>query len=237
MDSSAWPASLAGQTILVAEDEALISFDIEALLSEAGANVVTVEDQRQGLLTAIGDRLTAAVLGAKLGDDSIDPICDCLADRSIPFLFLTGDSGKNVRKLTAAPIRSRPFDGRVLIDDLVWLLVTGGGALDLDDTNHIDLIIFGAQTRLQRQERIVEELKRERRDLRDANELLRIMRESLQLLQRHRRRLRADADEISSDQKGCGDLRGPPRTADRDAQQRTSLTRALPLRPSRAAPT
>ena len=138
MDSSAWPAPLAGQTILVAADEALISFDIEALLSEAGASVVTVEDQRQGLLAAIGDRLTAAVLGDKLGGDSIDPIRDCLARRSIPFL-LTAVSGKHVAEGAAAPILTQPFDGRALIDDLVRLLVTGGDVLDLDDTTHIDL--------------------------------------------------------------------------------------------------
>ena len=105
MDSSAWPAPLAGQTILVAEEEALISFDIEASLHEAGANVVTVQDQRQGLLAAIGDRLTAAVLADKLGDDPIDPICDCLARRSIPFLFLAGDSDKHAKKWAPAPIR------------------------------------------------------------------------------------------------------------------------------------
>src|SRR4249919_3357693 len=115
MDSSAWPAPLAGQTILVAEEEALISFDIEASLHEAGANVVTVQDQRQGLLAAIGDRLTAAVLADKLGDDPIDPICDCLARRSIPFLFLAGDSDKHAQKWAPAPIRSKPFDGRAFI--------------------------------------------------------------------------------------------------------------------------
>ena len=196
MDSSAWPAPLAGQTILVAEDEALISFDIEALLNEAGANVVTVKDQRQGLLAAIGDRLTAAVLADKVGDDSIDPICDCLARRSIPFLFLTGDSDKHAQKWAPAPILSKPFDGRVLIDDVVRLLVTGGDTLDLDDTTRIDLIIFGAQTRLQRQEGIVGELTSGQHDLRNAEGLLRIMRESLELLQRHRGRLMAGAEEV-----------------------------------------
>ena len=194
MDSSAWPAPLAGQTILVAEDEALVAFEIEALLSEAGANVVTAKDQHQGLLAAIGDRLTAAVLGDKLGDDSINPICDCLARRSIPFL-LTADSGKRVQKGAAAPILSRPVDGRVLVNDLVRLLITGGDTLDLDDTARIDLNIFGAQTRLQRQEDIVAELTIGQHDLRDADGLLRIMRESLELLQRHRRRLTADAGE------------------------------------------
>jgi DNA-binding response OmpR family regulator len=196
MDSSAWPAPLAGQTILVAEEEASVSFNIEAQLIEAGANVVTVKDQRQGLLAAIGDRLTAAVLGDKLGDDPIDPICDCLASRSIPFLFLTGDSDKHAQKWAPAPIVSKPFDGRVLIDDLVRLLVTGGEMLDLDDTTRIDRIIFGAQTRLQRQEDIVGELTCAQHNLRNADGLLRIMRESLELLQRHRGRLMAGAEEI-----------------------------------------
>ena len=187
MDSSAWPAPLAGQTILVAEDEALISFDIKTLLSDAGASVVTVEDQRQGLLAAIGDRLTAAVLGDKLGHDSIDPIRDCLAQRSIPFLS-TANSANHVQNWA-------PFDRRELVDDLVRLLVTGGDVLDLDDTTRIDLIIIGAQTRLQRQERIVEELTCVQEDLRNADSLLRIMRESLELLQTHRRRLTATAGE------------------------------------------
>ena len=187
MDSSGWPAPLAGQTILVAEDEALLSLDIETLLSDAGANVVTVEDQRQGLLAAISDRLTAAVLGDKLGDDSIGPILDCLARRSIPFLLTVGN-GNHVQNWA-------PFDRRDLVDDLVRLLVTGGDVLDLDDTTRIDLIIIGAQTRLQRQERIVEELTCGQEGLRNADSLLQIMRESLELLQTHRRRLTATAGE------------------------------------------
>ena len=171
----------------------MISSDIEALLLEAGANVVTVEDQRQGLLAAIGDRLTAAVLGDKLGGDSIDPIRECLTRRSIPFL-LTAVSGKHVAEGAAAPILSQPFDGRALIDDLVRLLVTGGDVLDLDDTTHIDLIIFGAQTRLQRQERIVGERTCGQQDLGSAEGLRRTMRVSLELLQVHRRRLTAHGE-------------------------------------------
>ena len=100
----------------------------------------------------MSDRLTAAVLDTKLGDESVDPICDCLSRHSIPFIFLTADSGSEGQKWAAAPILSKPLDGPLLISHLVRLLVTGGDTLDLDDTTRIDLIIFGAETRLQRQE-------------------------------------------------------------------------------------
>ena len=191
MDSSGWPAPLAGQTILVGEYEPLISFDIESVLTEAGATVVTATDQRQGLMGTLSDRLTAAVLDTTLGDESVDPICEYLSRHSIPFIFLTADSGSERRKWAAAPILSQPIDGALLVSHLVRVLVTGGDALDLDDTTRIDLIIFGAETRLQRQERIVDGLAPVERDLRNAERLLQIMRESLELLQAHRRRLTA----------------------------------------------
>jgi CheY-like chemotaxis protein len=144
MDRSAWLAPLAGQTILVVEDEAFISLDIETMLKEAGANVVTARDQRVGLLAADGANLTAAVLDVRLGPDSVDPICERLARRCVPFLFLTGDSGLAV----------------------------------------------------QRQESLVGDLTRREQDPRSADGLLRIMRESLDLLHVHRQRLAIGVGEV-----------------------------------------
>ena len=189
MENSAWPAPLAGQTILVAEYEAPISSNISVLLSEAGASVVSVKDQGQAILAAIGDRLTAAVLCNDVGEDSNSSIGDCLARRSIP--FLSAACGK-IDQTTNLP---KPFDGAMLVDDIVRLLVTGGDALDLDNTTRIDLIIFGAQMRLERQEGIVEELTRGQQDLRNADALLRTMRGSLELLLTHRKRLMGQ-DEV-----------------------------------------
>ena len=108
---------------------------------------------------------------------------------------MTADSGSEGRKWAAAPIRSTPVDGPLLISHLLRVLVTGGDVLDLDDTTRIDLIIFGAETRLQRQERIAAGLAPGERDFRNAEQLLRIMRESLELLQTHRRRLTARGGE------------------------------------------
>ena len=195
MDRSAWLAPLAGQTILVVEDEALISFDIETTLTDAGASVVTASDQRTGLAAANDPNLTAAVLDVRLEREFVDPICVSLDRRWVPFLFLTGDSGAAAQKWAPAPILSKPFAAGSLIDGLVGILVTGRDALDLNDKVRIDLIIFRAQIRLAKQERLLESLTRTERDTHSAEGLLRIMRESVDLLQSHRRTL-TDAGDV-----------------------------------------
>ena len=195
MDRSAWLAPLAGQTILVVEDEALISFDIETTLTDAGASVVPASDQRTGLAAANDPSLTAAVLDVRLKRESVDPICVSLDRRWVPFLFLTGDSGAAAQKWAPAPILSKPFAAGSLIDGLVGILVTGRDALDLNDKVRIDLIIFRAQIRLAKQERLLESLTRAERDTHSAEGLLRIMRESVDLLQSHRRTL-TDAGDV-----------------------------------------
>jgi DNA-binding NtrC family response regulator len=195
MDSTKWLAPLAGQTILVVEDDPLISLDVETTLLEAGAHVLTAGDQKSGLAAASDTRLTAAVLDVRLGPDSIDPICEFLDGRWVPFLFLTGDRGSAVQKWAPAPVLSKPFDARDLIDGVVRALVTGRDALDLADKTRIDLIIFRAQIRLARQVRLTDEFAPREQDTHAANGLLRIMRESVELLQAHRRTL-SGADEV-----------------------------------------
>jgi FixJ family two-component response regulator len=113
----------------------------------------------------------------------------------VPFLFLTGDSGSDVQKWAPAPVLAKPFDTRALIDGVVRALVTGRDALDLGDKTRIDLIIFRAQIRLARQERLVDDLARGEQDTQAANGLLRIMRESVELLKAHRSTFR-DAEVL-----------------------------------------
>lgn len=195
MDSSEWPAPLAGQTILVVEDDPLISLDVETTLRKAGALVLTADDQQSGLAAASDTRLTVAVLDVRLGPDSVDPICEFLDGRWVPFLFLTGDSGSAVQKWAPAQVLSKPFEARDLIDGVVRALVTGRDALDLADETRIDLIIFRSQIRLERQERLADDLARREQDTHAANGLLRIMRESVELLQAHRCKL-TGADDV-----------------------------------------
>jgi DNA-binding response OmpR family regulator len=195
MDNTAWLAPLAGQTILVVEDDPFISIDVETVLLEAGARVLTARNQKGGLAAANDRRLTVAVLDVRLGAESVDPICGCLDGHWVPFLFLTGVSGSDVQKWAPALVLAKPFDTPVLIDGVVRALVTGRDALDLADKTRIDLIIFRAQIRLARQERLAYDLARREQDTHAANGLLRIMRESVGLLEAHRRTLQ-DAEVL-----------------------------------------
>ncbi|MEI9900868.1 MAG: hypothetical protein WDN31_12865 [Hyphomicrobium sp.] len=147
------------------------------------------------MAAASDTRLTASVLDIRIGKDSIDPICEALDRRWVPFLFLTGDSGSVVEKWSLAPILPKPFTGRALIDGVLRILVTGRDAVDLGDKARIDLIIFRAQSRLARQERCAVDLARKGQDSQSANALLRIMRESVDMLLAHRLALSGD-DEV-----------------------------------------
>jgi CheY-like chemotaxis protein len=192
MDSTAWAAPLAGQTILVVEDDAFISLNTGTTLVEAGAVVIRATDQLSGLAAAGDDRLTAAVLDVRLGKDPVDPICAALDGRWVPFLFLTAYTGASVEKWSPAPILPKPVVGQALIDGVVNILVTGRDAIDLTNKARLDRIILRAQIRLARQERCAGQLAGKGQDTRSANSLLRIMGESVILLQAHRHTLSED---------------------------------------------
>jgi len=83
--------NLGGKRILVIEDEPLVSMDIEACLSEAGSAVVgpaaSVARARQLIESETFD---AALVDANLGGETVEELAEALAQRNIPFLFLTG---------------------------------------------------------------------------------------------------------------------------------------------------
>jgi DNA-binding response OmpR family regulator len=83
---------LARRRILVVEDEALIAMDLEWTLRQSGCEVV-------GPVATLGDAVRAvatehpldgAILDVNLGRERVFPVADLLADRGVPFLFLTG---------------------------------------------------------------------------------------------------------------------------------------------------
>ena len=117
---------LAGQSILVVEDEPLIAMDVVQGLQSAGASVAQARTLSEALSKVECPDLSAAVLDHALNDGDASQICDRLDRRNIPFVVYSGydyvegpcSQGEHVRK-PAAP--------RVLVYAVVDLLAARSG--------------------------------------------------------------------------------------------------------------
>jgi CheY-like chemotaxis protein len=79
--------------VLLAEDDFIILMQVEAIMEEAGAQIVgacgTVE---AALDVATHGDINAALLDIRMGRETIDPVARCLARRGIPFAFYTAQA-------------------------------------------------------------------------------------------------------------------------------------------------
>ena len=83
---------LAGQCVLLVEDEYLIAMDLTDELQSRGAQVigpVASVDEALHLIEST-DRIDSAVLDINLNGEMVFPVVDILIERDVPFLFLTG---------------------------------------------------------------------------------------------------------------------------------------------------
>lgn len=122
MAQFASPTALLGQTILVAEDEPLIAFDVEQSLRRSGADAAIAATLSEALLAAERPDLTCAVLDIKLGQQIIDPVCIRLTARGIPFLFTSGLPSPDDETWKHIPVLAKPVDAMALISAVVSLL-------------------------------------------------------------------------------------------------------------------
>jgi CheY-like chemotaxis protein len=85
------PPALVGKRVLIVEDEMLVALMIEDLLAELGCSTL-------GPCGSLGKALEAAqtgmfdlaILDVNLGGEMVYPVAEALAERHIPFLFLSG---------------------------------------------------------------------------------------------------------------------------------------------------
>jgi response regulator RpfG family c-di-GMP phosphodiesterase len=85
------PQPLKDLRVLVVEDEVLIALDIQAILRDAGAEIVGPYATLPAALEAAeSEALSAAILDIRLSDRTTEAVAARLAARDIPFLFYTG---------------------------------------------------------------------------------------------------------------------------------------------------
>jgi DNA-binding NtrC family response regulator len=111
---------LSGCRILIVEDEAMIAFDLQVILEQAGAVVVgPVRTLAAAHQIAANCNLSAAILDVQLGDGAVFPIAKLLAERGIPFAFHSGYG--NVASLQAewaVDVIAKPAPSAAVVDVL-----------------------------------------------------------------------------------------------------------------------
>ena len=116
---------LADRRVLVAEDEALIAMEIEAVLLDAGTEVVGPAGYLEyALELAEEDAVDVALLDVDLGGEDVFPLADRLAERGVPFAFHTGHAERAdlARCYPEAPVCRKPTPMDELLKRLAGLL-------------------------------------------------------------------------------------------------------------------
>lgn len=82
--------SLAGRTILILEDELIIAFALEDMLTDMGARVVLASSLEEAFASLDTVDVTLAVLDVNVGGAKSYPFAEELVRREVPLIFATG---------------------------------------------------------------------------------------------------------------------------------------------------
>ena len=105
--------ALTNHRVLVVEDQSLIALDLEMALNDAQATVLgPISRVQAGLdLVAREAQISAAILDVNVGSEMVFPVADALLERSVPFLFATGEHPARSRGAlrVSRPTKSPPM--------------------------------------------------------------------------------------------------------------------------------
>jgi CheY-like chemotaxis protein len=110
---------LDGRSVLLVEDEALISLDIAKTFEEAGATVLIAPSLAEAIELVESEHLSAAVMDFGLDRCDADVVCGRLKERNIPFILHSGYSHIGDHGGVVVP---KPESPSVLVDTVVRLL-------------------------------------------------------------------------------------------------------------------
>jgi CheY-like chemotaxis protein len=110
--------------VLVVEDEYLIRMLLEDMLTDLGyAVAAAVGSIAEASQVASDGQFQCAVLDVNLGGQEIFPVADILAQRGLPFVFVTGYGGHGLpEQYRNRPTLQKPFQAEQLKKALAALL-------------------------------------------------------------------------------------------------------------------
>lgn len=119
--------TLAGQRLLVVEDEMFVAMLVEDLLRDAGCTVVgPVATVADALKLVEEGGLDGAVLDVNLGSETVYPVAAALQRVAVPYVFVTGYGAAILNDTHRGhPTIQKPFDPRRFTDELLQGLAHG----------------------------------------------------------------------------------------------------------------
>jgi PAS domain S-box-containing protein len=131
-------AGFSPKRALLVEDEALVAMMMENLLVELGVEVVgPFGTLAEAMVAAKGEAFDVAVLDVNLDGGTVYPLAHHLAERNVPFAFVTGyEPGTIDVRFRHVPVLQKPVERQMLCELLARLDVQriAGPAFELERT-------------------------------------------------------------------------------------------------------
>src|SRR6187399_2952999 len=104
--------TVAGNRVMIVEDEALVAMALREALDELGFSVIGPFNRISEAMIALrNNRIDAAVLDVNLGGELIYPLADVLVADRVPFVFITGYGAEEIEPRYAhVPILQKPIE-------------------------------------------------------------------------------------------------------------------------------
>src|SRR5215470_6460260 len=103
--------SLRGARVLVVEDEAMLSLNLEAMLLDLGCIVAGTADKLEDALQmARTSDFDVALLDINIGGKRVDPVAEVVRARRIPVIFISGYG----RTAASGLVLEKPYDAAAL---------------------------------------------------------------------------------------------------------------------------
>jgi DNA-binding response OmpR family regulator len=120
------PTQLAGQTILVVEDEYFLADDVAEAFSRMGAEIIGPINDLEEAMRVVSDHAPAgAALDVNVRGRAVYPLAKELQSRGIPFIFMTGYGRDAILPEYRHVMRcEKPFDPADLASRLAALVLS-----------------------------------------------------------------------------------------------------------------
>ena len=112
---------LAGATILIAEDEAIVAADLADWLRDEGAKVIVSTNLRDSLTKADLPGLNVGIVDHRFGQHTSEQVCAKLDARGIPFIVYTA-FGDMPTACNHGVVVRKPTRMEALVETLVGML-------------------------------------------------------------------------------------------------------------------